>query len=32
MWDDKFAENFQNLKTLLSSAPILTWPIEGKGL
>ena len=30
MWDEKCEESFQKLKTLLTSAPILTLPIEGK--
>ncbi|WMV38730.1 hypothetical protein MTR67_032115 [Solanum verrucosum] len=29
-WTEKCDENFQNLKTLLTTAPILTLPIKGK--
>ena len=30
VWSDKCEESFQNLKTLLTTAPILTLPVEGK--
>ncbi|WMV13811.1 hypothetical protein MTR67_007196, partial [Solanum verrucosum] len=30
IWDDKCQENFETLKSLLTQAPILTLPIEGK--
>lgn len=30
MWDDKYKEIFQKLRTFLTSIPILTLPIEGK--
>ncbi|WMV41402.1 hypothetical protein MTR67_034787, partial [Solanum verrucosum] len=29
-WDDESQENFETLKSLLTQAPILTLPIEGK--
>ena len=30
VWSDECEESFQNLKTLLTTAPILTLPVEGK--
>ena len=30
VWSDECEENFQKLKTLLTTAPILTLPVEGK--
>ena len=30
VWSDECEESFQKLKTLLSTAPILTLPVEGK--
>ena len=30
VWSDECEESFQNLKTLLTTAPILTVPVEGK--
>ena len=30
VWSDKCEESFQKLKTLLTTAPILTLPVEGK--
>ena len=30
VWSDECEETFQNLKTLLTTAPILTLPVEGK--
>ncbi|WMV50417.1 hypothetical protein MTR67_043802, partial [Solanum verrucosum] len=30
IWDDKCQESFETLKSLLTQAPILTLPIEGK--
>ena len=30
VWSDECEENFHNLKTLLTTAPILTLPVEGK--
>ena len=30
VWSDECEENFQKLKTLLTTAPILTFPVEGK--
>ena len=29
VWSDEFEESFQKLKTLLTTAPILTLPVEG---
>ena len=30
VWSDECEESFQKLKTLLTTAPILTLPVEGK--
>ena len=30
VWSDECEESFQNLKTLLTTTPILTLPVEGK--
>ena len=30
VWSDECEKSFQNLKTLLTTAPILTLPVEGK--
>ena len=30
VWSDECEESFKNLKTLLTTAPILTLPVEGK--
>ena len=30
VWSDECEESFQKLKTLLTTAPILTFPVEGK--
>ena len=30
VWSNECEESFQNLKTLLTTAPILTLPVEGK--
>ena len=30
VWSDECEESFENLKTLLTTAPILTLPVEGK--
>ena len=30
LWSDECEESFQNLKTLFTTAPILTLPVEGK--
>ena len=32
VWSDECEESFQKLKTLLTTAPILTLPVEGKNL